>query len=31
LWADLRPIALDFWLKSVENKQRIQYSRNEGN
>jgi asparagine synthase (glutamine-hydrolysing) len=31
LWADLRPIALDYWLKSVENKQRIQYSRNEGN
>jgi asparagine synthase (glutamine-hydrolysing) len=30
LWADLRPIALDYWLKSVENKQRIQYSRNEG-
>ncbi len=23
LWADLRPIALDFWLKSVENEQRI--------
>jgi asparagine synthase (glutamine-hydrolysing) len=31
LWADLRPIGLDYWLKSVENKQRIQYSRNEGN
>jgi asparagine synthase (glutamine-hydrolysing) len=31
LWADLRPFALAYWLKSVENKQRIQYSRNEGN
>jgi asparagine synthase (glutamine-hydrolysing) len=31
LWADLRPIALDYWLKSVENSERIQYSRNEGN
>ena len=25
LWADLRPIALDYWLKSVENNARIQY------
>jgi asparagine synthase (glutamine-hydrolysing) len=24
LWADTRPIALDYWLKSVENNQRIQ-------
>jgi asparagine synthase (glutamine-hydrolysing) len=31
LWADLRPIALDYWLKSVENRQRIKYSPNEGN
>jgi asparagine synthase (glutamine-hydrolysing) len=31
LWADLRPIALAYWLKGVENKQRIQYSRNGGN
>jgi asparagine synthase (glutamine-hydrolysing) len=31
LWADLRPIALNAWLKSVENKNRIQYSRNGGN
>ncbi len=31
LWADLRPISLDYWLKSVENMQRIQYSRNGGN
>jgi asparagine synthase (glutamine-hydrolysing) len=31
LWADLRPIALDCWLKSVENRQRIKYSPNEGN
>jgi asparagine synthase (glutamine-hydrolysing) len=31
LWADVRPIALDYWLKGVENRQRIQYSRNEGN
>jgi asparagine synthase (glutamine-hydrolysing) len=30
LWADLRPIALDYWLKSVENRQRIKYSPNEG-
>ena len=25
VWADLRPIALDYWLKSVENNARIQY------
>jgi asparagine synthase (glutamine-hydrolysing) len=31
LWADLRPIALDYWLKSVENSGRIQYIRNGGN
>jgi asparagine synthase (glutamine-hydrolysing) len=31
VWADLRPISLDYWLKSVENMQRIQYSRNGGN
>lgn len=31
LWVDLRPIALDYWLKSVENRQRIKYSPNEGN
>jgi asparagine synthase (glutamine-hydrolysing) len=31
LWADLRPAALDYWLKSVENNARIQYIRNEGN
>jgi len=31
LWADLRPIALDYWLKSVENEQSIQYSRIGGN
>jgi asparagine synthase (glutamine-hydrolysing) len=31
LWADLRPIALNNWLKSVENNKRIQYSRNGGN
>jgi asparagine synthase (glutamine-hydrolysing) len=31
MWADLRPIALDYWLKGVENQQRIQYSRNGGN
>ncbi len=30
LWADLRPIALDHWLKSVENSERIQYSANGG-
>jgi len=31
LWADLRPIALNYWLKSVENEQSIQYSRIGGN
>jgi asparagine synthase (glutamine-hydrolysing) len=31
LWADLRPIALDYWLKSVENNARIQYIQNEAN
>jgi asparagine synthase (glutamine-hydrolysing) len=31
LWADLRPIALDHWLKSVENSERIQYSPYGGN
>jgi asparagine synthase (glutamine-hydrolysing) len=31
LWADLRPIALDYWLKGVENNAGIQYIRNEGN
>jgi asparagine synthase (glutamine-hydrolysing) len=31
LWADLRPIALDRWLKGVENDQRFQYIRNGGN
>jgi asparagine synthase (glutamine-hydrolysing) len=31
LWADLRPIALDQWLKSVENSGRIKYSPNGGN
>jgi asparagine synthase (glutamine-hydrolysing) len=30
LWADLRPIALNYWLKSVENSARIKYIRNEG-
>jgi hypothetical protein len=25
LWADLRPIALNYWLKSVENNAGIQY------
>ncbi|MGB9466372.1 MAG: hypothetical protein WBR10_14790, partial [Candidatus Acidiferrum sp.] len=24
LWADLRPIALDHWLKTIENNERIQ-------
>jgi asparagine synthase (glutamine-hydrolysing) len=28
LWADLRPIALNYWLKSVENSARIKYIRN---
>jgi asparagine synthase (glutamine-hydrolysing) len=27
LWADLRPIALNYWLKSVENSSRIKYIR----
>jgi len=31
LWADLRPIALNYWLKSVENSAGIQYIRNGGN
>jgi len=31
LWADLRPFALDYWLKSVENNARIQYIQNGGN
>lgn len=31
LWNEIRPIALDIWLKTVENKDGIQYSRNEGN
>jgi asparagine synthase (glutamine-hydrolysing) len=31
LWADLRPIALNYWLKGVENNARIQYIRNGGN
>jgi asparagine synthase (glutamine-hydrolysing) len=31
LWADLRPIALDYWLKNVENRRIIKYSPNEGN
>jgi asparagine synthase (glutamine-hydrolysing) len=31
LWADLRPLALDYWLKGVENNTRIQYIRNRGN
>jgi asparagine synthase (glutamine-hydrolysing) len=31
LWASLRPVALDCWLKSVENNERIQYSRTGGN
>jgi asparagine synthase (glutamine-hydrolysing) len=31
LWADLRPIALNYWLKSVENNARIKYIRNGGN
>jgi asparagine synthase (glutamine-hydrolysing) len=31
LWVDLRPVALNHWLKGVENSKRIQYSRNGGN
>ena len=31
LWADLRPIALNYWLKSVENSAGIKYIRNGGN
>jgi len=31
LWVDLRPIALNYWLKSVENSARIKYIRNGGN
>jgi asparagine synthase (glutamine-hydrolysing) len=31
LWADIRPIALNYWLKNVENNGRIQYIRNGGN
>lgn len=31
LWGDLRPLALHYWLKSVENSKSIQYSRNGGN
>jgi asparagine synthase (glutamine-hydrolysing) len=31
LWADVRPIALDYWLKSVENNAGIKYIRSGGN
>ncbi len=31
LWADLRPIALNYWMKSVENNAGIKYIRNGGN
>jgi asparagine synthase (glutamine-hydrolysing) len=31
LWSELRPIALDHWLKGVENDKRIKYIRNGGN
>jgi asparagine synthase (glutamine-hydrolysing) len=31
LWADLRPAALDYWVKGVENNAGIQYIRNGGN